>query len=268
MRMTENPIRCIRSALLAAAAIGMLTTSVAQAQTPAGDAGRGHVTRAELQQMLTNFEQMSASSGYSGSVREQARREAQLIRQRLTDGDIREGDRVLLVVEGQAALTDTFNVVAGRRIILPELDAVSLAGVLRSELQDHMHRFISRFVRNPTVHATSLMRVEIRGQVAQPGFYTVPSDIVLSDALMLAGGPTNDADLKKMRIARVDDVLWEGTRLREAVVTGQTLDQLSVRTGDLIELPQRRSFQSMLEILGVVSALTTVIMLVRGQAGS
>ena len=254
--------------LLTALLLLVCSASSARAQLTAADPGRGYLTRAELQQLLTNYNELAASGGYSGTIRAQAEREAALVQQRLTEGDLREGDRIQLVVEGHAQLSDTFNVVSGRRIVLPELGEVSLAGVLRSELQAHVHAFVSRFIRNPTVHARSLMRVEIRGAVTQPGFYTIPSDYVLSDALMMAGGPTADSELSKLRIARADDVIWDGTQLRDAVIAGRTLDQLSVRTGDLIELPKKKSsLSSVLEILGIVSTLTGVIMLVRGPGG-
>jgi protein involved in polysaccharide export with SLBB domain len=219
-----------------------------------------HLTRQDLERMLTEMEGTAASPAYGGTLRERARAEATLIRQRLAEGDIRVGDRILLVVEGQLALTDTFNVVAGRNIVLPDIGQIPMEGVLRSELQGYMAEQIGRFIRNPTVHARSLIRLEILGAVGRPGFYMIPSDMLVSDALMVAGGPAQNARTDRLSIQRGGDVIWDGERMRTAVLEGRTLDQLSVRAGDGIYLPQRTSrLENLGRMAAVVSALASLV---------
>jgi hypothetical protein len=75
------------------------------------------------------------------------------------------------------------------------------------------------------------------GAVGKPGFYMVPSDMLLTDVLMMAGGPASTASLDKVKIKRAKEVIWDGDRLREAMIEGRTLDQLSVRAGDAIDVP-------------------------------
>ncbi len=48
--------------------------------------------------------------------------------------------------------------------------------------------------------------VYIWGQVMKPGLYIVPDDIDLLSVLSLAGGPTENAKLKKIRIVRNDEL--------------------------------------------------------------
>src|SRR5690606_30714004 len=150
------------------------------------------------------------------ALRRQAEEEAELIRLRLREGDLRAGDRVALIVEGFAALSDTFNVGANRSLVLPEIGEVPLLGVLRSELQPHFATHLGRFINSPVVHARSLIRVQILGAVARPGFYTVPSDVLIGDALMMAGGPTPAAKLDDISIQRGDEEIWSTDRMREA----------------------------------------------------
>jgi polysaccharide export outer membrane protein len=186
--------------------------------------------------------------------------EAATIRQRLEEGDLRVGDRVLLLVEGHTQLSDTFNVVAGRKLVLPDIGDVPLAGVLRSELQEHLTAQLGRFVRNPTVRVRSLIRLEVLGLVAAPGFYAIPSDVLVTDALMLAGGPAPDADIDRVRLQRGREVLWEGDRLRAAVIEGRTLDQLGVRAGDGIFVPEKRPrFAGFRDVLVVVSGVASLV---------
>jgi protein involved in polysaccharide export with SLBB domain len=229
----------------------------AEAQTPSRtgwDQSRGlQATRAELETMLAELEETATSSAYSGALRSRAREEAALIRRRLDDGDIQVGDRIMLVVEGHQ-FPESVMVVSGRKIILPQIGEVPLEGVLRSELQAYMTTHIGRFIRDPVVRARSLVRVQIRGAVRNPGFFTVPSDLLIEDAIMAAGGPTGNARTDRVRIERARDVIWDGDRLQAAMVQGRTLDQLSVQAGDDIVVPEDRG--------GFMGSFRTVAMVV------
>lgn len=48
--------------------------------------------------------------------------------------------------------------------------------------------------------------VYVWGQVAKPGLYIVPDDVDLLTVLSLAGGPTENAKIKKIRIVRKDEL--------------------------------------------------------------
>ena len=116
--------------------------------------------------------------------------------------DFQVGDRILLLVEGDSALSDTFTVVAGPALHLPNVGEISLAGVRRPDLEMYLTRELGRYLKDPVVHARALIRVSVLGEVERPGFYAVPLDLVLADALMVAGGPTQDAKVDQLRILR------------------------------------------------------------------
>ena len=221
----------------------LLSTGSAAAQRGWDPTGV-QLTRAELQEMLERYEATAASSSYSADVRAQARDEAALIHNRLAEGDLRVGDRIQLTVEGHPDLSSEFAVVSGRVLVLPALGEVPVAGVLRSELQDHLRREIGRYIRDPVVRARSLIRLEVIGAVVAQGFYSIPSDILVSDALMQAGGPAVNADVEKIRVERNRQVIWSSDRLRRAMQEGRTLDQLSIRAGDGIIVPERSTGES------------------------
>ena len=128
------------------------------AQQPDWDPGRVLVTREDLQNLLQRLEQAAASPTYSQPVRDRARADAALLRTRLTEGDFQVGDRIMLVVEGEQALSDTFAVRDGRVLRLPTIGDVSLAGVLRSELEPHLLATMAKYLRDPVVRARSLIR--------------------------------------------------------------------------------------------------------------
>ena len=77
------------------------------------------------------------------------------------------GDRVLLHVEGDSALSDTFTVVAGPALRLPDIGEISLAGVRRTDLESHLQHELSRYIKDPVVQARALIRVSVTGEVAR-----------------------------------------------------------------------------------------------------
>src|SRR2546428_10385059 len=139
------------------------------------------------------------------------------------------GDRILLHVEGDSALSDTFTVVAGPTLRLPNIGEISLAGVRRTDLEAHVTRELSRYIKDPVVQARALIRVSVVGEVTRPGFYAVPVDLVLPDALMLAGGATQQARVDRLRIVRGNASLWDGDRLQAEIAHGAHLDRLAIQ---------------------------------------
>ncbi len=228
------------------------------AQRTSGDARRAHASRDELEALALAAER-AATSG-SAAERQQKRAEAAALRERLLEGDFHVGDRIILEVRGEPTLTNSFTVRSGRVLVLPNLAEMSVRGVLRAELQDYLTKQIARYVRNPDVQATSLIRLAVLGNVQKPGFYSLPADVLISDAIMEAGGPSSDANVGKSVVKRGQREIWSETAVQTAVTSGKTLDQLNLRAGDEIFVGERtrRSW------LGVVQAAGAVVGVVAG----
>ena len=203
------------------------------------DVRRVYMTREELQELLARLESTALSSAYSASLQARARNETELIRTRLAEGDFQVGDRILLDVEDQEALSDTFTVDRGRVLSLPTIGEVSLAGLLRADLEPTLTEYLGRFIREPRVRARSLLPITISGGVSAPGFHTLLSETRLADALMIAGGTTASAELMEIRIERGGEEIWDEESIQRAIAEGRTLDQLSMRPGDMIVVPDR-----------------------------
>jgi protein involved in polysaccharide export with SLBB domain len=205
-------------------------------------------TRPALELLVQRLEAVERTPDSSQATRDWARSQAAAVRARLAVGDFQAGDRILISVdEGggggadarsiEQQLSDTFTVGTDRDVTLPAIGLVSLSGVLRSELAAHLTREIGRIINEPVVHARSLIRVSVVGAVARPGFYAVPVDAVLSDALMIAGGPVPEAKLRDLRIERFGKPLWRGPMLQLAMADGRTLDEMNLRAGDQFVVP-------------------------------
>ena len=174
---------------------------------------------------------------------------------------VRVGDRVLLRVDGDPQLSDTFEVAAGPAVQLPGIGPVPLAGVACDTLTAYFAGVLGHYLRDPVVHAEILIRVGVVGEVAKPGYYSVPDDLLFSDLLMHAGGPTKEADVHKMKLERGDTVRWSGKKVHEAVTSSRTLAELGLQSGDQVEVPpiSRHDALATVQIISILVAIPTAI---------
>jgi len=209
------------------------------------DPSRVYASRGGLDSLARRLELSAESPAYSTILRSEARVQAGELRTRLSNGDFRAGDRIVVVVERELAMSDSFTVQQGPMIQLPTVGRIELGGVLRSELEEHLTREVGRYVRDPTVSARSFVRILVEGEVGQAGFYSVPSEGLITDIVELAGQVTATADLGRIRIERGGRVFWDGGALGPEIIEGRTIDQLGVQAGDrLIVGAKARAFAS------------------------
>ena len=243
---------CSQTARRHLAIAGVMVLCVADPAAAQGyESMQPMATRADLTSMADRLSRGSESD----------RSRAVMLRTRLRDGDFQPGDRVRLVIDGSVTQDDTLPVIAGSKIRLKEVGEISLAGVLRSELQAHMTKELARYIKEARVQATPLVRLSILGPVGKPGYYYMPSDIAVNDAIMRAGGPGGGADLNKTVIRRNTKELYDSRNTRMALHEGLTVDQLSLRDGDSIEVGEKTgsNWQKIASIVGVATSLVWAI---------
>jgi protein involved in polysaccharide export with SLBB domain len=218
--------------------------------------GAGAQVYAAMQPMATRAD-LTALADRLARGSEVDRNKAAALRARLREGDFRPGDRIRLVLDGSVTQDDTIPVVAGSKVQLKDIGEIPLSGVLRSELQSHMSTQLARYIKDVRVRATPLVRLSVLGPVSKPGFYYMPPDITLGDAVMRAGGPGGSADLNKSVIRRNTSELYDSRNTRTAMNEGLTLDQLSLRDGDSIEVGEKSgsNWQKVVSIVGVATSL-------------
>ncbi len=236
--------------LLAAVTFSAGALHQARAQTAQGSpVAPKFETRAELEAQALVADSLHRKS------------EAWLLRTRLEHGDFQEGDRIVMVMRNNPALTDTLTVRAGKVLQLPQMDPLSLEGVLRSELTDRLTQHVGKYLRDPSLTATPLLRLAVLGHVGRPGFYYVPADALLSDVIMKAGGPSPDGDLSKANVRRGTDVVWPEADVRTALADGLSLDRLHLRAGDELYVGARRriDWYMILPLVSTGIALTTLL---------
>jgi hypothetical protein len=239
----------LSSALIAG---GLLSGSAARAQSGSSFERHNFESRAALEAEAKEAQVKGDSST------------AFLVRYRLEQGDFREGDRVVVKVQGSAGFTDTLVVRTGDVLPIPQMGELSLSGVLRSEINDRLKAHVAKYLRDPVVQAIPLVRLGVLGSVGKPGFYYTAADLPLSDVLMEAGGPTADADVGKISIRRKGDVIIDPENSRVALARGMSLDTMHLQAGDEIDVGRKREFNwgiivpTVTGILGLLIAFTQI----------
>ncbi len=182
------------------------------------------------------------------------------------------GDRIALTVEGTSLtgaaaqspylIADTAVVREGQILRFPTIGDISLVGVRRPNLEKYLTQQFGKFVRDPVVHATPLVRIAMLGQINRPGFYTFPSDIPLGEVVMRAGGPTGESDLNKTVVKRGSQTVIGKGEVTHAFTAGATLDDLRIAPGDKIVIGERShlGFGTILQYSGIALSLAGLIL--------
>jgi hypothetical protein len=254
----------MRQPRLVRIAVGLLIAAVAfvsaQAQSGLGELRR-QMTRAELETALASYDKLAASTS-DRKIKEQAMGDAAAIRERLRTGDFYPGDRIVVHVLNDTSVSDTFTVKQGRMLEFGSIPAVSLSGVLDSELLSHVKEHIAKYIREPDVTVTPLVRLQLSGGVAQPGWYQFETDQTLSDAIMSIGGPGQNSELNKAEIKRGGKTLVDRGATARALRSGKTIGDLGLRDGDELYIAEKITANSG-RLWAILPLLTSVLFAVR-----
>ena len=254
--------RKVRTARLAiAVGFGLIVPLASAAAQDVLGLQRRQASRAELEQAVAAAEQVAATT--DPKTREKLVAHAAALRQRLKNGDFAPGDRILINVLGDSALSDTFTVRTEQKLQLPDIPDISLRGVLDSELSGYLRDQLAKYLKEPQVTATGLIRLAIMGSIAQPGFTTVPIDQLVTDVLMGSGGPAQSGNMDGAIVRRGDKTFLDSKQFSEAVRTGKTVGDISLRDGDEIYIPAQPSGSRLQQWLPIVSAVTGLYFIFR-----
>jgi protein involved in polysaccharide export with SLBB domain len=244
------------ASLLVAVALPRCGQPLAAQRLDSADSRRSMVTRKELTAALEEIERGLNSSAYSSSLKGAKRTEASAIRERLEEGDLRPGDELKIDILSEPGLSTVYTITAARSVLLPGGAEIKMRGVLRSEVQTYLTSQLKQLVNDPSVTASASVRLTFSGGVNKPGFYNVPAEMLLSQAIQsVAGGPAPTAVWKKSKILRGNMVVIDGPEFADALLRGRTIDQLNVQAGDEIEIDTKNAVPLALRIGGFVSAI-------------
>ena len=129
---------------------------------------------------------------------------------------------------------------ADGKISFPLAGEVQARGLTVSELTNALTAKLSKSVRNPSVSVTvkemRSHRVHFVGQILKPGAYPITAGTPMLQAMTLAGGPAEGADLSGAYVVRGDKRI--PVDLRRLLQQGDLSQNLPLRTGDTVVVPR------------------------------
>jgi polysaccharide export outer membrane protein len=170
---------------------------------------------------------------------------------------LRPGDAVRLTVWRNADLTGEFAIGPDGSIMHPMLyRKFSISNVPLSLAEASLREFLMKFEANPEFVMEPLLRVSISGEVARPNLYLLRPGTTLTQAIAVAGGPTERGRRDRVTLRR------EGTSRTISVTNPDGgIAQLRVRSGDEITIERRRAvFREVIAPVATVVGATAAVL--------
>ncbi|HEX8360763.1 MAG TPA: SLBB domain-containing protein [Longimicrobium sp.] len=145
------------------------------------------------------------------------------------------GDAVRITVWRKPDLSGEFFVGADSSIAHPFYSEVKVGGVPFAVATERVKQFVRRVETSPVL-VEPLYQVMILGEVRNPRLYPVRPEVTIAQAIGLAGGTTERAQLKQVQLLRGGQVfLVDLTQPQGGRAQG------TIRSGDQIVVPRRTS---------------------------
>jgi polysaccharide biosynthesis/export protein len=112
------------------------------------------------------------------------------------------GDSVKVAVWRNPELSGGFLVADDGSIQHPLYQAIHVAQIPLDSVTARIGAFLLQFTTTPQFVVQPEFHIVVRGEVRNPALYTVPLETTLGAAIAAAGGPTPDAQLRKVILVR------------------------------------------------------------------
>jgi protein involved in polysaccharide export with SLBB domain len=169
---------------------------------------------------------------------------------------IRPGDVVKIQVWGHDELSGEFPIDENYDLLYPLIGTINVRSMSVSQLRERLYHDLAQLFQRPFLTLTPLFRVAVLGEVYKPGLYNVDPTLTIYDLLALAGGPTRNANAKKLALIRGGANIR--LSLEPAAIASSTLQELGVRSGDQLVVP--RSFLTR-DDLGLILQIANFLLL-------
>lgn len=173
---------------------------------------------------------------------------------------LRAGDAVRINVWRRPELSGEFSIADDGSITHPLYRSVRVLGQPIASVEERLRVFLTQFDATPAFVVEPLLRVTLAGQIAKPNVYTLPPRTTIAQAVAVAGGPTERAQLSAVQVVRDGQVIVVDLTRADATQT-----QMPIRSGDQILVsPTRSVFREVvapsMTVIGAVAAVASVLL--------
>ena len=170
------------------------------------------------------------------------------------DARLSPGDAFRITVWRHPEFSGDFMVSVDSTLLHPIYQTVRVAGVPVGVATERLRHLLVTYDQNVQMTVEPLFAVLIVGEVHMPSLYRLPQGTTVAQALALAGGPTDLANMHDVRILRGQsrmtlDFTLDDTRRGNGTIA----------SGDQLVVPRRSTFNWINNVVVPVTALTTAI---------
>ena len=151
---------------------------------------------------------------------------AQDASERVTQSRVSTGDVIILHFLRERTLSDSVVVDARGNAVFPKLGVINVARFTIGELQDSLLGRYAEYLRQPEMQVMVLRRVVVNGEVRMPGVYHIDASSTVRDVIARAGGPTEAANRKNVKIIR------DGQQISARGWDQDVTNAMDLRSGD------------------------------------
>jgi polysaccharide export outer membrane protein len=173
---------------------------------------------------------------------------------------LKPGDVLRISVWRKPELSGDFVIAGDGTVSHPLYREVRVTGVPLSEVETRVREFLTKLETNPQFVIEPLLRVAVAGEVRQPNVYTLRPETSVTQAIAIAGGPTERG--RRDRIVVTRDGRELTVLLNRADAAGAAMP---IQSGDQIVVEQRSAvFRDLIApvvgVLGATAAIVSVIL--------
>src|SRR5438094_10058771 len=152
------------------------------------------------------------------------------------------GDVVKLTFSSAPELNQSQKVRVDGKLSLPLIGEVDAAGKTVGQLQSDLIQLYKQQLKTPEVTVSlegSVTTVTVSGAVAKPSRITFERPTTVFHAIMEAGGPSENGNLRHVRLHRILSVVQQSQVFDlHGMLKGEDTKPFYVRDGDVIYVPQ------------------------------
>ena len=177
-----------------------------------------------------------------------------------SEPSLKPGDIVRVTVWRKPELSGDFRVMADGAIGHPLYQAVNVRGVSIPALTSRLREFLATYEQNPQIIVEPMLQVAVGGLVRTPNLYALPFGTTVGQAIAQAGGVSELANPRKVRLVR------DGRTVRiDLSNTSANAAAMPVQSGDEIFVAQRgaRIGDIISPIASVVAAVAAIVSITR-----
>ncbi|MEO0230932.1 MAG: polysaccharide biosynthesis/export family protein [candidate division WOR-3 bacterium] len=158
---------------------------------------------------------------------------------------IEPGDLLEIIVFGEEELTRDVMVMHNGNISFPLIGEIKLAGLTLKEAEDTISEKLKTYFTHPLVSiilkSPTSPHVSVFGEVLRPGAIPYQRGLRITDYIALAGGPTPDANLKKVRIVKFINEKPVSMRINveEIIKKGKNEKNFELKSGEWVYIPKK-----------------------------